>query len=79
MELTLKLKILWVCAVGLSELHRVDLDILIQAVIRACKYSSLTRNSCGMRDMRKIKVISPFSIFAQGWAIPDASSSLLPS
>lgn len=79
MELTLELKILWVCAVGLSELHRVDLNILIQTVICACKYSSLTRNRCGMSDMRKIKAISPFSILEQGWAIPDTSSSLLPS
>lgn len=67
MELTLELKILWVCAVGLSELHRVDLYILIQTVIRACKYS-FTRNSCGMREMRKIKTINPFSVFAQGYS-----------
>lgn len=32
MELTLELKILWVRAVGLSELLRVDLDILIQTL-----------------------------------------------
>lgn len=79
MELTLELKILWVCAVGLSELHRVDLYILIQTVIHACKCSSLTRNSCGMREMRKIKTISQFSVFVQGWPIPDTSSSVLPS
>lgn len=48
MELTLELKIIWVCAVWPSELHMVDLDALNQTVICACTYFSLITNSRGM-------------------------------
>ena len=67
MELTLELKIIWVCAVGPSELHAVDLDALKETVISACTshYRQLW-----VRVVRKLKAISQLPAFAQGWAIP---------